>query len=83
MKILDNEFRKSLYKNLVEIGYDKDEAQRIVGVKYFEALKNKITDDSNLIIQSINENKFEELTSLVQQRGEDVEELIKINKFLN
>ena len=34
-KILDAEFRKDLYKNLVEAGYEKTEAQKIVGKKYY------------------------------------------------
>ena len=41
MKILDSDFRKELYKNLVEAGYEKQEAQKIVGVKYYNALKDK------------------------------------------
>lgn len=52
MKILDNDFRKGLYKSLVDAGYDKVEAQKIVGVKYFNALKEKV----NTTISTISEN---------------------------
>ena len=38
-KILESDFRNNLYKSLVEAGYEKKEAQKIVGVKYHQALK--------------------------------------------
>ena len=38
-KILESEFRNNLYKSLVDAGYEKKEAQKIVGVKYHGALK--------------------------------------------
>ncbi|MBR6516917.1 MAG: hypothetical protein IKT40_08795 [Bacilli bacterium] len=44
MKILDNDFRKNLYKSLMDAGYDKAEAQNIVGVKYINALKEKVSN---------------------------------------
>ena len=49
MKIFEGEFRKELYKNLIEAGYEKQEAQKIVGVKYFVALiDNMLTVLSSL-----------------------------------
>ena len=53
MKILDGNFRKELYKNLVEIGYEKQEAQKIVGVKYFKALKENLNNMFNIILQNL------------------------------
>ena len=50
MKILEGEFRKKLYKDLVEAGYEKEEAQKIVGVKYFKALNSGITFDIEYFI---------------------------------
>ena len=83
MKILDGEFRKSLYKNLVEIGYEKDDAQRIVGVKYFDALKAKVLEDISTMMGLVQENKFTEISASSEQRALDLEELIKMNDYLN
>ena len=44
-KILDADFRKGLYKGLVDAGYEKQEAQAIVGKKYYETLKAKLQED--------------------------------------
>lgn len=38
-KILEKEFRNELYKNLCEAGYEKQEAQKIVSVKYRDTLR--------------------------------------------
>lgn len=79
MKILDNEFRKELYKNLVEAGYAKDEAQKIVGAKYFSALKDKLLskDTINAILENVLNNKFEESLELSNQLTNDIQELTK------
>ena len=58
-KILDSEFRNTLYKGLVEAGYDKKEAQKIVGVKYFGALKNNTKESVNKLMESIETEKFD------------------------
>jgi hypothetical protein len=58
MKILDNDFRKGLYKNLVDAGYDKAEAQKIVGVKYFNALKEKVNTTISTISEHLANDNF-------------------------
>ena len=56
-KILETEFRKDLYKNLVDAGYSKLEAQKIVGTKYyanlFEDVKNAL---DQLLSEVVKEN---------------------------
>lgn len=59
MKILDTEFRKALYKNLVEAGYDKAEAQNIVGVKYINALKEKVNSVITDITEKISSENYD------------------------
>ena len=58
-KILDAEFRKNLYKTLTEAGYEKQEAQKIVGVKYFGALKENTKESVNKLMESIDSEKFD------------------------
>jgi hypothetical protein len=58
-KILDSEFRNTLYKSLVEAGYDKKEAQKIIGVKYFSALKENTKESVNKLMESIESEKFD------------------------
>ena len=58
-KILDGEFRKELYKSLTEAGYDKKEAQKIVGVKYFDALKENTKESVTKLMESIESEKFD------------------------
>lgn len=62
MKILESEFRRELYKNLIEAGYDKNESQKIVAVKYGEALKNKILSNIVEICNEMENNIFNPLT---------------------
>ena len=69
-KILDQDFRNNLYKSLVTAGYSKDEAQSIVGVKYYAALK-----------EDTNRQLTEALEHLVNDRISDAEE--HIQKVLN
>ena len=59
MKILDTEFRKGLYKNLMDAGYDKAEAQKIVGVKYFNALKEKLNNTINVLVEKVSTEQFD------------------------
>ena len=47
-KILDSEFRNTLYKSLVEAGYDKKEAQKIAD-EYIKKLEIKTPDADQLI----------------------------------
>ena len=52
-KILDSEFRKELYKNLVEAGYDKTEAQKIVGKKYYVELHDSVKHSLDAVLDKI------------------------------
>jgi len=58
-KILDSEFRQTLYKNLVDAGYDKKEAQKIVGVKYHAALKADLVSILRDNLQVIEEESYD------------------------
>ena len=41
-KILDAEFRKKLFKDLLEAGFEKDEAQGVLYQKLYETLKGEM-----------------------------------------
>lgn len=58
-KILDNEFRKSLYKNLIEAGYSKEESQKIVGKKYYVELLSNVSQGVDEFLSDITQEKFE------------------------
>ena len=58
-KILDGEFRKELYKNLVEAGYEKAEAQKIVGAKYYTALKDDVTHEVDSFLNDIVKENYD------------------------
>lgn len=58
-KILDPDFRKELYKNLVEAGYEKAEAQKIVGVKYHKALKDDVTQTVDSFLNDIVKENYD------------------------
>lgn len=84
MKILDNDFRKELYKSLMEAGYDKQEAQRIVAVKYFSALKEKVQIGLSGLSTEINDNQFAPLDeNFVTTYNNDIQELLKMYKIIN
>ena len=53
-KILEKDFRNGLYKNLVEAGYNKDEAQKIIGQKYYGALKEDVSKRLSEAVDNIN-----------------------------
>jgi hypothetical protein len=59
-KILDSDFRKELYKNLVEAGYDKAEAQKIVGVKYYNELLEDVKHGVDSVLNSLVKEDFAE-----------------------
>ena len=59
-KILDSDFRKELYKNLVEAGYDKAEAQKIVGVKYYNELLEDVKHGVDSVLNSLVKEDFNE-----------------------
>ena len=58
-RILESEFRKELYKNLTEAGYDKKEAQAIIGKKYYETLKNVTREFLSNAIAKIDAETFD------------------------
>ena len=81
-KILEKEFRNELYKNLCEAGYEKQEAQKIVSVKYREALKVMLIDKLKAQITNI-ENDKEELLITVDELTNGLSELQKLKEFLD
>ena len=84
MKILDSDFRKELYKNLVEAGYEKQEAQKIVGVKYYNALKDKMLTLLSSLSSNINGNQFNPLSEdFINVYNADIAELQKMSEYLN
>lgn len=84
MKILDSDFRKELYKNLVEAGYEKQEAQKIVGVKYYNALKDKMLTLLSSLLSDINGNQFNPLSEdFINVYNADIAELQKMSEYLN
>ena len=84
MKILDSDFRKELYKNLVEAGYEKQEAQKIVGVKYYNALKDKMLTLLSNLSSDINGNQFNPLSEdFINVYNADIAELQKMSEYLN
>ena len=84
MKILEAEFRKELYKNLVEAGYNKQEAQKIVGTKYFAALKDKVLLGLNTLSDENNNNTFNQIDeTFIAQYNSDIIELKKMHDYLN
>jgi hypothetical protein len=84
MKILDTEFRKELYKSLMEAGYEKQEAQKIVAVKYFKALKEKVLLCLGARSTEINENQFNPLDeNFIASFNADMQELEKMHKIVS
>ena len=84
-KILDSEFRNTLYKNLVDAGYDKKEAQKIVGVKYHSALKADVILKLNQMISDIEQDKYvdeESTTTSIRVLSESVNELRKMKSII-
>lgn len=59
-KILNADFRKEVYKNLLDAGYDKNEAQVIVGKKYYGALKEDVLSKINDIMSIIQADNLEQ-----------------------
>ena len=79
-RILEAEFRKELYKNLVDAGYDKTEAQTIVGSKYYEALRGKLTDNLANALDKV-EREMYDWTSAELNIDETLAELAKMKEF--
>lgn len=84
MKILDTEFRKELYKSLMEAGYEKQEAQKIVAVKYFKALKEKVLGDLNVVLEGVTSNQFQPFDEqFITNFNADMQELDKMFKIVS
>jgi hypothetical protein len=81
-KILEKEFRNDLYKNLCEAGYEKKESQRIVSVKYHEALKTMLIEKLKAQIVNIEENK-EDVVITAEEYANGLSELQKLREFFN
>ena len=82
-RILESEFRKELYKNLVDAGYDKQEAQKIVGVKYFVALKESVMSLLQSTLNEIETDQFNILNDeFILKYNESVHELNKMKEFI-
>jgi tellurite resistance protein len=81
-KILDAEFRKTLYKGLVDAGYEKEEAQKIVGVKYSVALKEDLLKELNVAVETIESESYDNFTINTEEIMSKVEELKKMKEFL-
>ena len=80
-KILDSEFRKELYKNLVEAGYDKTEAQKIVGVKYYGELLESVKHGVDVVLNNLVKEDFSE-TFDCETINKNIEELKKLKELL-
>jgi uncharacterized protein YpiB (UPF0302 family) len=79
-KILESEFRKELYKNLTEAGYEKREAQAIVGKKYYEALRGKLKENLSNALDKV-EREMYDWTSAELNIDETLAELAKMKEF--
>lgn len=81
-KILETEFRNGLYKSLLEAGYDKQEAQKIVGVKYMSELKKSVCETLSRTIEDINADKFDNVVNLDELKAQFTE-MKKMHSILN
>ena len=80
-KILDSEFRKELYKNLVEAGYEKVEAQKIVGKKYYVELHDSVKHSLDALLDKIIKEDFSE-TFDSETINKGIDELKKLQELL-
>jgi hypothetical protein len=81
-KILDSEFRQNLYKSLMDAGYDKNEAMKIVGVKYHSALKADLVSILKDNLQVIEEELYD-ITFDGDKLNGMIAELKKIKGVIN
>ena len=83
MKILDSNFRKELYKNLIEAGYDKAETKKIVGAKYFNALKENVMNSLTTLVNNTSEDNFVTLNEeWLANYNNDISELVKMKEYV-
>lgn len=81
-KILDSEFRNELYKNLIEAGYEKQEAQKVIGVKYYSALRDEVTKGVDTFLNDIVKENYDtslDYEGIIKKLGE----LKNLQKILN
>ena len=81
-KILESDFRKELYKNLMDAGYDKVEAQKIVGKKYCGALKENLIEDIKAIEKNISDDKYNDVVIDADKINGTLDELKKLSELL-
>ena len=81
-KILDSEFRQTLYKNLVDAGYDKKEAQKIVGVKYHTSLKASLKAKLNVLVARVEGESYDDITINADELNGMVAELKKVKNIV-
>ena len=81
-KILESEFRKELYKNLVDAGYTKQEAQVIVGKKYYTKLHEEVKHTVDLFLNDLVKENFDTSLNIEDINGK-VGELKKLQELLN
>lgn len=81
VKILDGEFRKNLYKDLVDAGYDKQEAQVIVGKKYYSALGTHVAETLTELLNDVVSERYD-VGNVVQDLPDQFGELAKMYDFL-
>jgi len=81
-KILDAEFRKELYKNLVEAGYEKTEAQKIVGKKYYGELHEEVKKEVDVFLNALVKEDFSVVFDC-DSVTKKVEELKKLKELLS
>ena len=79
-KILEAEFRKELYKTLTEAGYEKKEAQAIVGKKYYETLRAKLREDLTNALDKVDREMYEWSVAELNI-DETLSELLKMKEF--
>lgn len=82
-KILEKEFRNELYKNLTEAGYEKKEAQKIVGAKYHAALKADLKSKLDVLSALVEGESYDSLNFNGEELNGLVEELKKIKGVID
>lgn len=80
-KILDGDFRKDLYKSLMEAGYDKNEAQCIVGKQYYIALRNDVLSKIGKISEMVKNDAVEQEIKFDDVSAE-IREMVNLKKIL-
>jgi len=81
-KIFDRDFRNELYKNLLEIGYTKNEATNIVSVKYLAALKSTLISKLLAQIESVKSDSTE-IVLAVAEYHDLLTDIRKAEEILN